>query len=1040
MDVNALHECFQATLQADVTVRTHAEQQLLLAAGQVGFLGACLDILDNQQVSPIVKQACSIYFKNKIMKQWSNEDAIDADERPIIRERIMFVMVKLERQLTNQLIPALAIIVSYDYPNNWSNFLDLILKLLSNSNDLRSIYIGVLGFSELCRSYRWKKNEVRSEKLDPIIEQYFPSLLQLSKSIISSPSDSYECGEIVKLVLKCYKFVTYLDLPLILQQNQMVVDWITFHVDVINMSLPESVFKLPVDERSNSPWVKCQKWSCHNLHRIYERYGSKTLSSRFEYVNFIKVFANDVLPSLFQVYVQKLQLWNEHKQWISSHSLYYMISLIEHCCVPKESWEMVIPHLDFLISKVTFNIFRPSDETLEMFENEPEEYIHSILDQFEDISSPENAIISFLFTLVEKRGKTTLQPLMTFIYDTLNQCNQRPASIENAKDMESAMRMLGPLANKLSRPSCELNSQMEDFLKTFIFPNFQSQYPFLRARACNVSSKFDELDIKDPNYIQSVFNGVMQCFQERDQLPVQIEASLALQSFLKFDEFKYLLSGIIVPTMEQLLELSNKFDSDMIPMVMQECVESFSDQLEPFAENLMAKLSEQVLRLLEEMNDGSNQNVDDFVSNGYDDLSDKQTAILGIVNTMITVLLYFEKSSEAIVNLEPYYSPVIQYIFERQVDDFYGEASELIENTLFLTRKVSDNMWRLFESFVKMLINDDTTLFLEDSLPALKNYLVYGKEVIKTNENVQNIMIQLIMKILSIKDSTNEYYEDEEIGSTDICQMSELATYFILALDQTSTKKFVPHLIEVTMKHLSTDDPAYKSNNVKIQIINVILASLVIDPTLSLQKLFELNSFERFLTIWFELNNNDNKLTRVFDIKLNTLASISIMSLPMDALTQLGVSSIMSQFGLFLTSLIVELPHAIANLEKKRREYEPGFETEGKWANEETYDINDDILGTTEGGEDDELTEEGGDFDDFKFTESGQFKFFDDMDELDEDPYSQNALENINVFEAFKVFCYDTQNNDSGKYQSMFSSLNQEQQEALHKVLDAVSK
>lgn len=1022
MDVTALHECFQATLQADMAVRSHAETQLGLAAQQVGFLGACLDILDSHQVSPVVKQACSIYFKNKILKQWNGE-GIDKDEKPVIRERIMFVMVKLERQLCNQLIPALAIIVSYDYPDHWDNFQDLVLKLLSNSGDVRSIYVGILGFNELCRSFRWKKNEVRAQKLDPIIVQYFPSLLQLAKSILAAPSDNYESAEIVKLVLKCYKFVTYLDLPVVLQENQAVVDWITFHVDVINMQLPASVFKLPLDERSNSSWVKCQKWAFHNLGRIYERYGSKSLSRRFEYDAFLQLFQSSVLPQLFNVYLEKLQLWRQGQQWISNESLYYIVGFVEQCCVKKNTWEMVVPHLEFLISQVTFSVFRPSDETLEMFENEPEEYIHTILDQFEDSSSPENAVISFLFTLVEKRGQTTLQPLLEFIYAKLNECNQQPDSIEVAKDRESAMRILGPIAHKLISPKFQMASQMEDFLKTFIFPCFQSPYPFLRARACNVSSKFDDLDYKDPSYIQSIFTGVMTCFGEVEQLPVQIEAALALQSFLKFDEFKYSLSAIIVPTMEQLLELSNKFDSDIIPMVMQECVESFSDQLEPFAENLMAKLSEQVLRLLEEMRDASNQDVDEF--NGYDDLSDKQTAILGIVNTMITVLLYFEKSSEAIGNLEPYYSPVIQYIFEHCIDDFYAEASELIENTLFLTRKVSANMWHLFGGFVQMLVKEDTTLFLEDALPALKNYLVYGSEMIKSSEEIQGMMIQLIMKILMVSPDGSDD-DDEEIGSNDICQISELATYFVLALDQKSASKYVGHLVEQSIKYLTTEDPAYKSSNNKIQIINVFLSSVVIDPSTSLEKLVSMNAFEGVMEMWFSLTD---KLTRVFDIKLNILATMSILRIPTDGLVQIGLGQALGSLGGNLAALVVKLPEAIASLEKKRREYEPGFEA--NWSNEETFDVNEDLLGA-EGGDDNDL-----DADDFQFTESGQFKFYDDLDELDEDPYSQSALENINVFHAFKSFCIDVQSSDASKYQAMFGNLDAAKEEALQRTLEA---
>ena len=86
---------------------------------------------------------------------------------------------------------------------------------------------------------------------------------------------------------------------------------------------------------------------------------------------------------------------------------------------------------------------------------------------------------------------------------------------------------------------------------------------------------------------------------------------------------------------------------------MQDCVEAYSEQLQPFGVDLMSKLVQQFLRLAQEIKE-SLANIDDanFDSADNDDLSDKTIAAIGILNTMITVLLSFENSAPILHNLE----------------------------------------------------------------------------------------------------------------------------------------------------------------------------------------------------------------------------------------------------------------------------------------------------------------------------------------------------------------------------------------------------
>lgn len=117
------------------------------------------------------------------------------------------------------------------------------------------------------------------------------------------------------------------------------------------------------------------------------------------------------------------------------------------------------------------------------------------------------------------------------------------------------------------------------------------------------------------------------------------------------DEFKLVLSNVILPTMTKLLDLSNEIDSDAISVVMQDCVENFSAQLQPFGVDLMSKLVQQFMKLAQEIHEASQVDVDDFDGN-FDDQGDKVMAALGFINTMITVLLSFENSREICIKLE----------------------------------------------------------------------------------------------------------------------------------------------------------------------------------------------------------------------------------------------------------------------------------------------------------------------------------------------------------------------------------------------------
>ncbi|ODV83793.1 hypothetical protein CANARDRAFT_9353 [[Candida] arabinofermentans NRRL YB-2248] len=1026
MDINALHECFLGTLQADQQVRRQAEDQLKQAGKTIGFCGACLDILSAPEVNPVVKKSCAIYLKNKIIKDWAQ--VIDPDEKPIIRDRIIPTIVHLERQLKNQFIPVLNVLISYDYPSNWPSFLPITLSLFEDMSDIQKLYTGVLCLSELTRHYRWKTNEQRSDELDPFITQYFPSILQLGKLIVADPTTyqgSYEAGEIVKLIVKCYKFSTYYDLPKPLQSQQSLVDWGTFHVELINMKLPQNVMDLDSEDRSLSPWVKSQKWAYANLFRLFQRYGYKSLSKRFTYDEFSETFTKSFVPEILKVYFMKLEQWKNGEAWISDASIFHLISFLEQGIVQKQSWALIKPHALTLVSEVAFPLLCPSEDTLDMFENDPNQYIHVMLDTYEDPNSPQTAVLSFLYILVEKRTKSTLEPILQFIYEKLSSFSGVPETLEVAKQKEAALRIIGSISLFLTSSKSTVLSQMEQFLAAFVLPNFQSEHAFLRARTCEVASKFENLKFTQEQTLSTLFHGVLNCFNSPDSLPVQLEGALAIQAFMGFNQFKEALGSIIIETMETLLALSNKVDSDAVSGVIQECVENYSEQLQPFGDHLMAELSSQLLRYLVEISEAADADPN-TVDRGAEE--DKQMAAFGVFSTMVTVLLYFE-DPEMISKLEQSYAPVIEFTFTHDLEDFYKEAFDLIENTTFMMRDVSPSMWKLFESMMVAVSNNDVLMCLDDMSASLRNYMVYGSATLKANKHYQDAIFQLITGVFNMDP------DEDDVGANDIITAAKLASNFILSLDSESVSPYISSLVKDVFRLLSLEDKAHSSPRYRSLLLNVVVSALIIDPSSCLQILVESNTTEQVLSLWFSLIPS---LKGVFDLKLSILGFLSLFNIGLNDLKSLKIDGLLPQFGSSLATLFSELPKAIKDMEKRRSEYTSD------------PDINGDVFEN----EDDEGFDEDGDdgntaADDYlqfldqqsEITAGSSFasQFGLEDDEDDEDPYSNTALDNINVFKAFKDRFVSIQSTDPTKYSMIVSTLTGEQQDILTNIINIAS-
>lgn len=120
---------FAATLSPNPNERIQAELQLRQLESQDGLLTSVLHLVSNDTVNPGIRQAASIYFKNRIGKAWSadtedrhakeqNSQFIPSNfqDRQSVRDNLLPAITIASPLLKKQLTAALGTVVQNDFP------------------------------------------------------------------------------------------------------------------------------------------------------------------------------------------------------------------------------------------------------------------------------------------------------------------------------------------------------------------------------------------------------------------------------------------------------------------------------------------------------------------------------------------------------------------------------------------------------------------------------------------------------------------------------------------------------------------------------------------------------------------------------------------------------------------------------------------------------------------------------------------------------------------------------------------------------------
>ncbi|KKA27325.1 hypothetical protein TD95_002309 [Thielaviopsis punctulata] len=1027
MDAALIRGLLAAILDPNADTRKQAEAQLQQYHEQPGFLGCLLDIMQSEQVEN-VRLSTAIYAKNRVNHAWTvldpseKEYVIPEAEKAIFRERLLPIMASAEGLVRPQLIPILQRILHYDFPERWPSFLDFTLQLL-NTNDTRSVLTGLECLLAICRTYRYKSSDSESRgNFDKIIEASFPRMLGICNELVNQESD--EASEMLHLALKCYKHATWLELSPFLREQSQSHGWCTVFLGTIAKVLPASAMAGEPYEREKHHWWKAKKWAYFNLNRLFIRHGNTstiTKSSEPAQQQFAKDFTTNVAPEILKAYLAEIEKWVAKTSWLSRPCLSYTLVFLDESVRPKEMWTHLKPHLNNIITHFVFPVMCLSEEDVEKFEEEPEEYLHRTLNYFEEATSPDVAATNFLSSLTKNRRKQTFE-ILKFINNVVNEYEVAAPEAKNHLAKEGALRMIGTLAPIILGKKSPIANEVEYFITRYVFPDFKSNQGYLRARACDTIEKFEALDFKDERNLLTVYHSILECMAD-PALPVRVTAALALQPLIRHDVIRINMQQNIPTIMQQLLKLANEADVDALANVMEDFVEVFATELTPFAVALSEQLRDTYLRIIRELLEKSDK------LNGDDDYlefaDDKSITALGVLQTIGTLILTLESTPDVLLHIESVLMPVIQITLENKLFDLYNEIFEIIDSCTFAAKAISPTMWKAFE-LMHTSFKAGAELYLEDMLPALDNFVQYGAPFLATKPEYVQALFSMV----------SDLFADPKVTGVDRICACKLAESMMLCL-RGHIDECVGGFVNMAMRVLS--DNSTRPRTYQVHLMEMVIGGINYNPLLTLHILEQNNWTNTFFTMWF---TQMAWFTRVHDKKLCIAAIVSLLSIGSMNIPA-SVSTGWPRLLQGVTELFRTLPQAEKNREEALKDdlhfnsgnYDYGDEDE--WAeNDANWNLDE------EGEEGDEEKEGTGAYLDFLTEQAQKFAAAadDDYDDEDDDLGEESAilespLDKLEPYQLFAVTINKLRGEQPDFYNNLLSQIPTEDQSEIVNII-----
>ncbi|GFY57812.1 importin-7 [Trichonephila inaurata madagascariensis] len=889
MDANKLIEILRATM--DPNQREAAEKQLEQVHKIIGFAPSLLQVVMMNTVELPVRQAGVIYLKNMVAQFWQDKEqepgkplifTIHEQDRAMIRDSIVDALVYAADLIRVQLAVCVSNIVKYDFPGKWTGIVDKISVYLQ-MNDTNVCMGSLLCLYQLVKNFEYKNSEERSP-LNEAMNMLLPMIYQRCVQLLPDPSEV--SALLQKQILKIFFALIQYFLPLNLITRDVFSQWMELLRNIVGRPIPEDYNGMGYTLNLVDP--------CGVV------YGSPDGVAP-EYQEFSKYYLKTYTAGILEVLLKMLDQYRQ-KVFVSPRVLQLTLNYINEAVSHSLSWKLLKPHMLCIVQDVVFPLMCSTDRDEELWNTDPHEYIRMKFDVFEDFISPVTAAQTLLHSIAKKR-KDMLQKSMEFVMSVLTNLTSAPRQIDGA------LHMVGTVADVLLKRKL-YKEEMESILVAYVYPHFQSEHGFMRARACWVMHYFCSMRFQNEVNLITALQLTQNALLSDKELPVKVEAAVALQMLITNQErAEKHLEPHIKPIALELLKILRETENDDLTNVMQKIVCTYTQQLLPIAVEMTQHLAQTFTQVIN--------------SSGEDSSDEKTITAMGILNTMDTILSVMEDHKDIMAHLEPIVLNVIGLILTQSVIEFYEESMSLIYS--LSSNTISSDMWKVFELMYQTFLKDGFDFFT-DMMPALHNFVRVDTQAFVSNENHLLAIFNMCKATLN-----GEGGEDAE------CHAAKLLEVVILQC-KGMIDQCIPSFVELVLGRLTRE---VKTSELRTMCLQVVIAALYYNPILlyeTLEKIFVPNSTDaittHFISQWI---HDTDCFLGLHDRKMCVVGMCSLISTP----------SLRSKVNNEVVQKVV--PSMLLLFDGLKRAYAyKAQEEEGESDDEDEEDYDPDVLGSDE--------------------------------------------------------------------------------------------
>jgi hypothetical protein len=604
---------------------------------------------------------------------------------------------------------------------------------------------------------------------------------------------SQESTYLQKMILKIFYVLVQVSLNLTMMSLEDFARWMELIRQIVDRPVPQETLTVDEEERPELVWWKCKKWALHIMSRIFERYGNPGQVAN-EYKQFADYYLKNFVSPSTQTVLKVLDSYR-NKEYISPRVMFLALSYLQTAVGHAFSWKFLKPHFAEILRDIIFPLACHNEKDEELWQDDPQEYIRTKYDLFDELTNPTRAAIAFLSACM-KRGNL-LSTAVQFICAVLN----NPASTPQQYD--GALHIIGSLAPNLLKKKVYKN-ELENMLVAHVFPRFSAAAGFLRARACWCVQTFSQVPFKNDVNLAKSLELVVNALLHDTDLPVKVEGSIAMQMLLS-DQPKVepMIETQIRPIIIALLKLISETENDDLTTVVQKLIATYTVQIVPVAQEIAQNLANIFIHLLQ----------------SEDGAEDRAITAIGVLNTLETVMDAVEENAEMTASLEPIVISVIRVIFDNNVMDFYEEAMNLIYSLTM--KQITPAGWELFGVLCDIFAKDAIDYFT-DMMPALHNYITVDPQAFLALPLGMGMIFNMCKRVLK-----------EDVGEDAQCHAGKLLEVLVLQF-RGKIDTMIRPICELVLSCLTTE---IKTSELRTMFLQDLIAILHYNPKLMLETL-----------------------------------------------------------------------------------------------------------------------------------------------------------------------------------------------------------